>query len=122
MDSARRGEHHKKDKAVDVYFDPTAPDPDASWTFIPSDVKMHCSGHINFEKDPHNQPWTFAGAQVKDDTHKQFHTRVRDGKLQIENHHKSKGTWEYTISVNYNGKVYQSPDPKITNTDPDGEP
>ena len=101
---------------VGVSFDPTA---NPQFTFDNESVVMRAAGKILLIQRPASQRWTFRDAEVKDDTLNQFSSTVvgSGNTLQIndEFRDRTRKAYSYNVTVDLDGRTFQSPDPVIVN-------
>ncbi len=80
---------------------------------------MTARGKVIFHRRGASPTWTFTDGTVKDDTKKQFSARVQgQGRsLHIDDEFRDtvKTSYEYTVTVQLDGRSYTSPDPVIVN-------
>ena len=104
------------DQTVNVSFDPAA---NPQFVFEPDEVTMTARGKVIFHRRGSSPTWTFTGGTVKDDPLKQFSASVqgqgRSLHIDDEFRDREKTAYEYTISVQLDGRSYTSPDPVIVN-------
>ncbi len=110
----------KGNPTVGVRFDPNA---NPQFTFDNERVTMTAAGKILLIQRPASQRWTFRDAEVKDDTLNQFSSTVLGGgntlHINDEFRDRSRTEYSYNVTVDLDGKTFQSPDPVIVN-DPGG--
>ena len=101
---------------VGVSFDPTA---NPQFTFDNESVTMRAAGKIVLIQRPASQQWTFRDAEVKNDTLSQFSSTVvgNGNSLQIndEFRDRTRKAYSYNVTVELDGRTFQSPDPVIVN-------
>lgn len=99
---------------VGVRFDPTA---NPQFTFDNETVTMRAAGKIILIQRPASQQWTFRDAEVKDDTLGQFSSTVVGNTLQIDDEFRdrTRKAYSYNVTVELDGRTFQSPDPVIVN-------
>ena len=105
---------------VGVSFDPNA---NPQFTFDNDRVTMREAGKILLIQRPASSRWKFRDADVKDDTLNQFSSTVlgNGNTLEIDDAFRDRTLTEYSynVTVELDGRTFQSPDPVIVN-DPGG--
>jgi hypothetical protein len=110
------------DQSVEVTFDPNAR---PRFTFVPDVVTMTKAGKVVIHRRPHDAPWKFTDAKVKNDTSEQFSVDVHPNGnlLRIDDKWTKGGRYDYTVTVEFEWRdkteLFESPDPVIVN-DPGG--
>jgi len=104
------------DQGVDVSFDPNA---EPQFTFVPDTVTMTAAGKIVLHRRPQIAPWTFKEGSIKGNGSTQFSSTVHGNGSLLHIHDEFRDEFmarhPYTITVEFNGKDYVSPDPVIVN-------